>query len=219
MENNRISTSPQAIAAIKEGISTIYPPPPLDASELRAAIAKKYGLSPEHVAVGNGSTELINILAQQRVTGSQLLISAPTFSLYPALGKLYNYTIEAIPLRNYTHDTQHIIKAITPETCILFLDSPHYITGTSLTMDEIKAICQAAHKAIVVLDNVYGEYQTNIIDGYIPTLIKTYKNVVICRTFSKIHALLGLRIGYMMGSPEIITAIQRYVMPYSVNAL
>lgn len=220
MKYRRIRISPKAIAAIQEGLSTLYAPPQLEASALRDALARKYRLSPEQVVVGNGSTELMNILAQQQyVAGAELVISTPTFSLYPALGTLYGYRIKAIPLRNYTHDLRSIVDAITPQTSILFLDSPHYITGTALTTNEIETICQAAPHAVVVIDNVYGEFQASVIDASIPALIATYHNMVICRTFSKAHALLGLRVGYTMGSLEIMASLQRHVMPYSVNAL
>lgn len=223
MKNDeRIGTSPIALECIKRKLNRLYEPPDADTKNLREMLATRFHLPENCIAVGNGSTELMNILAQTKHGGdSEIIASSPSFSLYKLLAELYSYRFIEVPLNGYQHDLRKIREVSGETTRLIFLDSPANITGSTIAENDfIQFLKLLPAKTIVVYDNVYAEYQDVNSDEFIYDLVIKYAlPVVICRSFSKAHALYGLRIGYMLGRADLIESVRRYSMPYEMNTI
>lgn len=215
----RVRTSPVALQQIEQALGSLLFPPPVGAEELENIIATKYGVTPSEVLVGCGSTELLYALCHvEKYRRTRIVTSTPTFTLYQKLAEVFDYDLSTVDLKEFAHDVIGIQEQLFDDSSILFIDSPHYITGLSLSVDIIKQITKMGN-SLVVVDNVYGEYADNRIDNEIAGLIRENPNLLICRTFSKVHGLLGLRVGYVFGEASLILSIRKRLMPYSVNSL
>jgi histidinol-phosphate aminotransferase len=219
---NRVKTSPAALDVMKSGLYQLYEPPSIDAQTLREAIAATYRLPVDCVVTGNGSTELMHILAKiKQSKDGEMIISSPSFMLYEHLAKLYDYHLKAIPLNGYHHDLKSIKQHVNKDTSIIFLDSPSNVTGCTITdNDFVDLLDQISNDIVVVYDNVYAEYQDVSSDLFIRHLIlERSAPVLVCRSFSKAHCLYGLRIGYMLGRADLVKMIRNYIMPFSIGSL
>lgn len=218
----RVRVSPLAIQSIQERQERLYEAPPLGALELRSAIADKFRLPVDTVAVGNGSTELMEVVARiQRQSGGRIIASSPSFPLYEHLIKLYGFQGDLIPLSGYDHDLNAIVKAVRENTRIIFLDTPANVTGCAI--DDalfLEFLGKLPPSVIVVYDNVYGEYQDRSSDGFIHDLIEgSSASVIVCRSFSKAHCLFGLRVGYALGRADLVQAVNQHLMPFHLGSL
>lgn len=223
MQNSaRVRTSPAALSCIKGELDRLFEPPSSDAQALREAIAVKLQLPVECIAVGNGSTELMNILAKVRQNKEGgIIISSPSFVLYEHLAKLYGYCLNTIPLDGYRHDLGKIRQSAGENTRIIFLDSPANVTGCVINdADFLAFLDDLPGNTIVVYDNVYAEYQDQRPDSLIRRLVLDgSSSVLVCRSFSKAHCLFGLRIGYIAGRTDLIETIRRYTMSFNLGSL
>lgn len=221
MTTDRIQVSRLALQAIEESLTTLFLSPEVKSVTLHAALAEHYDLPEECVVVGSGSTEIMNalMLAQAQRHKGSILASSPTFSLYNILAKMHGFSIRAVPLKDYAHDIEKLQACANEDkTNIIFLDNPHYITGTAVSARLISKLAGALPETIVVLDNVYGEYQHEDLSSFMRETIKE-PNILIFRSFSKAHALLGLRVGYAIGTPSMVSGIQSKILPFSVNSV
>lgn len=223
MNENRIAVSRSALRVINESLETLFIPPIADAAPLRHALAQHYRVGEESVVVGNGSTEIMNalVLAQASKHKGDILASSPTFALYSILAKMHGLGLMAVPLKDYAHDIEGLRMAVNNGTCVIFLDSPHYITGRTISTASVVDLANALPETMVVLDNVYGEFQTDAdeMSAFMHEIATGHQNILACRSFSKVHALLGLRVGYGVGHPALISKIQSKIVPYSVNSI
>ena len=221
-KDERIKTSRAALSSIESRMNKLFEPPPPDTRTIREAIAAKFELAVDCVAVGNGSTELMNILAKIRyVKNAEVVASSPSFVLYEHLAKLYGYRFSTVPLSGYCHDLRRMCEVVGETTRLVFLDTPANITGRTIAdADFVELLEKLPADTIIVYDNVYAEYQDVSSDGFIRDLIVARSApVVVCRSFSKAHALFGLRIGYMLGRADIMESVRRHMMPYGLNSL
>lgn len=222
LNSARVRTSPVALDCIKGELDRLFDPPSPDSQALCEAIAAKFQLPVGCIAVGNGSTELMNILAKTRQDKEgEIIISSPSFVLYGQLAKLYGYRLNAIPLDGYCHDLGKIQQSAGVNTRIIFLDSPASVTGCAINdADFLTFLEDLSEETVVVYDNVYAEYQDQSSDSLIRRLVlDNQSSVLICRSFSKAHCLFGLRIGYMLGREDLIEPIRRHTMPFSLGSL
>lgn len=222
LTSDRVQTSPAALECIESGLDRLFDPPSVNAQELREAIAAKFNLPIDCVAVGNGSTELMNILAKARQQkDGETVFSSPSFVLYEHLAKLYGYRLNAVPLKGYHHDLELMRSQIRENTRIVFLDSPANVTGCTVADNDFLAFLDSlSEETIVVYDNVYAEYQDADSDQLIRHLIIDCRYpVLVCRSFSKAHCLFGLRVGYMLGRSDLIDVVRHYIMPFSLGSL
>ncbi|MCP4153146.1 MAG: histidinol-phosphate transaminase [bacterium] len=224
--NENPHSVPQHVSkAISDEIPNVGIYPDTDSYYLRQKIAQYNGVKPENVIVGAGSVEIIRMLIKAfLLPGEKVLTSEKTFLLYKGAtletaGKAA--FVEAPMTDDYKFDLDAIYKLIDEKTKIIFITNPNNPTGTALTkkpvLDFIKKIPE---DKIVVLDNAYHEYVENI-DDYadgIDEAVKS-KNLVVLRTFSKIYALGGLRIGYAITNNEIISFLNRVKAPFNVTRL
>jgi len=215
-----LGPSPKAIAAYQAAAAHLHDYPDGQSTALREAIGKSFGLDPARIVCGAGSDELLNLLAHAYLgPGDEAIHTRHGFLVYPIWTLAAGATPVAVPETDYTADVDAILSAVTERTRIVFLANPNNPTGTYLPFDEIKRLHEAlpAH-VLLVLDAAYAEYvRRNDYESGIE-LVATTENTVMCRTFSKIHGLAAMRLGWLYGPAHIVDALNRIRGPFNVNA-
>ena len=188
--------------------------------ELKAMIAEKEGVTPEHIGIGAGSGDLLcQAGVAFGVEGGKILSAFPTFPLLMNYANEFNATWDKVNLNEkLEHDYEALASRVTTDTKLVFICNPNNPTGTLVDPKKVKQFCETVSKKVTVfVDEAYLEFlepeqQVSMVD-----LVKKNENVVVSKTFSKIYGLAGLRIGYIIGKPETITKIARYHMGISNN--
>jgi histidinol-phosphate aminotransferase len=214
-----LGPSPRAIAAYKGAAGRLQDYPDGAATALREAIGRAFGLDPARLVCGAGSDDLLNLLARAYLTdGDEAIHTAHGFLVYPIATLGTGATPVAAAETNYTADVDAILAVVTPRTRIVFLANPNNPTGTYLPFDEIKRLHRGlSARVLLVLDAAYAEYvRRNDYQSGIE-LVATSENVVMCRTFSKIHGLAALRLGWMYAPAHVVDAINRIRGPFNVS--
>jgi histidinol-phosphate aminotransferase len=212
--------SPAAMEAYRRVGEHLEDYPDGASTELREAIGHTFGLDPGRIICGAGSDDLLNLLARAYLRdGDESIYSQYGFLVYP----IATLGAGAKPVmameKNFTTDVDAMLAAVTPNTKLVFLANPNNPTGTYIPFDEVRRLHDGlpAH-VVLVLDAAYAEYvERNDYEAGIE-LVATSENVVMCRTFSKIHGLAGLRLGWMYGPAGIVDAVNRIRGPFNVNA-
>ncbi|MBY0441905.1 MAG: pyridoxal phosphate-dependent aminotransferase [Mycobacteriaceae bacterium] len=222
---------PSVRAAIERAINGINRYPDTGCTELRLALAnhlnsqhptdQSFRWAPEHVAVGCGSVSLCQQLIQITASvGDEVIFGWRTFELYPPQVRIAGATPITVPLTDHTFDLDAIMAAITDRTRLIFICNPNNPTSTVVNPSALARFVAAAPPHIlIVLDEAYVEY---IRDGMAPDslgLVHTHRNVVVLRTFSKAYGLAGLRVGYAISQPEIITALNKVDVPFTKTSV
>lgn len=216
-----LGPSPKAIEAMKNALNTVNLYPDGNAFYLKEKLSKKLNLPSEYIIVGNGSNELLELIAHAMLQPcDECIMSQYSFAVYPIVTKLSSAEIVMTPAKNYGNDLDAMLKAITSKTRIIFIANPNNPTGTHLSEKELKNFIEKVPQNIlIVIDEAYTEYQTTPPD-LVPLIRNNEKNnLVICRTFSKIYGLAGIRIGFAMASPEFIQALNKVREPFNSNQL
>ncbi|MFC5448101.1 histidinol-phosphate transaminase [Paenibacillus aestuarii] len=216
---NPFGCSPKAIEAIQAELSTVSLYPDGGAVQLTEAVAEFFGVATNQVIFGNGSDEIILMLARAYlVQGDETVMAKHTFPQYKHNCEIEGAVCIEVPLKDGTHDLDAMLAAITDKTKIVWICNPNNPTGTMNTDAEIKAfLAKVPAHVLVVLDEAYCEYNTT---GEYPDsleLIKQYRNVISLRTFSKIYGLASLRIGYGIGHPDVIRSINQVREPFNTT--
>jgi histidinol-phosphate aminotransferase len=212
--------SPKAVEAYQACGAHLEDYPDGASTQLREAIGKAFGLDPDRIVCGAGSDDLLNLLARAYLSdGDEAIHTTYGFLVYPiaTLGAGARPVVAAE--KNYTADVDAILAAVTSKTKIVFLANPNNPTGTYLPFDEVKRLHRGLPPhVLLVLDAAYAEYvRRNDYEAGIE-LVATSENVVMCRTFSKIHGLAALRLGWMYGPAHIVDAVNRIRGPFNVTA-
>lgn len=218
---NPIGPSPKAIDAMKKAAEKVALYPDGNCFALRQAVAAHLGVSPDCLIFGAGSDEVIHVIGLALLEdGDEVLIADPTFSQYESASTLMECPCCKVPLTDDRHDVDKMIEKITAKTKIVFVANPNNPTGTMLTKAEVTKLLNAMPEgAVLVLDEAYTEYIENPdFPNPIPWVLEG-KNVIVLRTFSKIYGLAGLRIGYGIAKPEIISYLERVRQPFNVNSI
>jgi histidinol-phosphate aminotransferase len=186
---------------------------------LRNALAAKLRLSPENIILGNGSNEVIEFIGHAFLkAGDEVVVSEYAFIVYKLIAALFAARAIETPSANYGHDLDAMLRAITPKTRVVFIANPNNPTGTLLSQDKIdNFLSRVPANVVVVIDEAYYEFLDNSPDSL--RSIRDRHNVVLLRTFSKIHGLAGLRVGYGMASSEMIAVLQKTREPFNVTSL
>ncbi|MFH1429882.1 MAG: histidinol-phosphate transaminase [Candidatus Margulisiibacteriota bacterium] len=227
---NPLGPSPKAIDSIKLSTQQISLYPDGGCVLLRKKLADKLGVLENNLVVGNGSDELLLLIAGAYIEpGDEVIISNTTFSEYEYSARLFGASPVFIDLKEYTYDLNAISEAITSKTKIVYLCNPNNPTGTIFKQNELdKFLVAAPENVLIVIDEAYYEYVTSpfcpqTTSYYIESdkfdISTSYKNIIILRTFSKIYGLAGLRIGYGIARPEIINSLNKAREPFNVNRL
>jgi len=192
------------------------------AEALTAAVAARFAVPAEHIAVGCGSVGVLKQLIESvGDPGAEVLYAWRSFEAYPPLTDLAGATSVRVPLlADETHDLEAMAAAITPRTRLVLVCNPNNPTGTVVAGQPLTAFLdQVPADCLVVLDEAYREY---IRDAAIPDGIDVYRdrpNVAVLRTFSKAYGLAGLRVGFLIGHPPVATAVRKTMLPFSVNSV
>jgi histidinol-phosphate aminotransferase len=218
---NPFGASPKAIEAARAAAEKLAVYPDGSATRLREAIARKYGLDPRRIVCGNGSDELLEMLAQAYVgPGDEGIFCEHGFLVYRIAILTAGGTPVVAKERDLTADVDAILACVTERTKIVFLANPNNPTGTYLPFDEVRRL-QAAlpPHVLLVLDAAYAEYvrRNDYASGL--ELALTAENVVMTRTFSKVYGLAALRLGWMVGPAHVIDALERIRPPFNVNSV
>jgi histidinol-phosphate aminotransferase len=215
-----LGPSPQAIAAYRACGEHLEDYPDGSASDLREAIGAAFGLDPARIICGAGSDDLLNLIARAYLSdGDEAIHTTHGFLVYPIATMGTGAKPVAAREKDYTADVDAILAVVTPRTKVVFLANPNNPTGTYIPFDEVKRLHRSLpSRVLLVLDAAYAEYvERNDYESGLE-LVATSENVVMCRTFSKIHGLAALRLGWMVGPAHIIDAINRIRGPFNVNA-
>ena len=216
---NPLGMSPKARAALELALASLerYP----DDFELKHALAQHTGLGMERVVLGNGSNDVLDILARVFLApGRSAVFSQHAFAVYPLATLSAGGEPIAVPAKDYGHDLDAMRAAIRPDTRVLWLANPNNPTGTFLPYPQLKAFLQAVPRdVVVVLDEAYNEYIPPAERVDTAAWLADFPNLVLTRTFSKIYGLAGLRIGYALASAEIADLMNRVRQPFNCNNL
>ncbi|SEH57922.1 histidinol-phosphate aminotransferase [Mycolicibacterium rutilum] len=212
---------PSVRAAIEQAAEHINRYPDNGYIELKDRLAKHVNFAPEHISVGCGSVSLCQQLIQITATvGDEVLFGWRSFEIYPLQVRTAGATPVAVPLTDHTHDLDAMLAAITDRTRLIFVCNPNNPTSTVVDPDALARFVAAVPPHILIaLDEAYVEY---IRDPMLPDsfgLVRAHPNVVVLRTFSKAYGLAGLRIGYAVGDPDIITALGKVYVPFTATTV
>jgi histidinol-phosphate aminotransferase len=215
-----LGPSPKAVEAYRDVAAHLEEYPDGAATKLREAIGRAFGLDPAWIVCGAGSDDLLNLLARAYLAdGDEAIHTTHGFLVYPiaTLGTGAKPVVAAET--NFTADVDAILAAVTKKTKIVFLANPNNPTGTYISFDEVKRLHKGLPpNVLLVLDAAYAEYvRRNDYESGIE-LVATSDNVVMARTFSKIHGLAALRLGWIFGPAHVIGAINRIRGPFNVSA-
>ncbi|MCC7491925.1 MAG: histidinol-phosphate transaminase [Fimbriimonadaceae bacterium] len=218
---NPFGPAPAVIEAIRAAVPEIGLYPDAGAVELRQALATKHGVQSDQISVANGSDELLQTIGYAVLgEGDELLIGDPTFLRYEPQAILNRARTVKVPLRDDAHDLDAMLGRITDRTKCIMLCNPHNPAGTYLPDGAIEHFLEAVPKhVLVVLDEAYYEFVDHPDHGRSMALALGQPNVLVLRTFSKIHALAALRVGYAVGRPYLVRWIEQIREPFNVNSL
>jgi histidinol-phosphate aminotransferase len=215
-----LGPSPHAIKAYQDVARHLEDYPDGASTDLREAIGHAFGLDPDRIVCGAGSDDLLNLIARAYLAdGDEAIHTTHGFLVYPIATLGTGAKPVVAPETNYTADVDAILARVTPRTKVVFLANPNNPTGTYVPFDEVKRLhAGLPPHVLLVLDAAYAEYvRRNDYEAGLE-LVATSENVVMCRTFSKIHGLAALRIGWLYGPAHVVDALNRIRGPFNVNA-
>jgi histidinol-phosphate aminotransferase len=212
---------PSVRAAIERAVDRINRYPDNGYVELRDRLAKYVDFAPEHISVGCGSVSLCQQLIQITASvGDEVMFGWRSFEIYPLQVRTAGATPVQVPLTDHTFDLDAMLAAVTDRTRLIFICNPNNPTSTVVDPDALARFVAAVPSDIlIVLDEAYVEY---IRDGLLPDsfgLVRAHRNVVVLRTFSKAYGLAGLRVGYAVGDPDVISALSKVYVPFTATSV
>jgi len=219
---NPLGPSPLALEALQAAIGQVHRYPDAGSGALRESLAAHAGLSAEQVTCSNGSDELVLLLCLAFLdAGDEVVMAEGTFISYLIRTLELGARPVRVPLREYTHDLAAMAAAVTPRTRLIFVCNPNNPTGTTNGAAEVRAFLDAVpDDVLVVMDEAYVEFVTRPdYPDLLPAIRDGRQNLLLLRTFAKIHGLAGLRLGYAYGHPELIAYLDRARPPFNVNLL
>ena len=218
---NSLGPSPKAVQAIAMALANLHRYPDGSCYYLARVLAGKLEISREELVFGNGSNEIIELLAGAFVCpGDEVITSHPSFLVYQSMVQAKNGINRVVPLKNMRHDLEAIAGLVNNKTRLIFLDNPNNPTGTVLLKKEFENfLAQMPESVIVVLDEAYVDFVEPALRLDVRKYMHAKTPVVSLRTFSKAYGIAGLRVGYGIMAPEIASYLHRVRQPFNVNEL
>ncbi len=218
---NPLGPSPRALEAIRKTLDGLHRYPDGHGYYLRRKLAEFHGVDPECLILGAGSTDLIELVAKTfLISADEAVTSASSFYIYKLAIEEMGARLIEVPLRDMGFDLAAVARAVTPRTKVVYLANPNNPTGTFFTAAELDRLLDALPpRVLVVLDEAYYQYVQKPEYSRALDYVREGKNVLVLRTFSKVYGLAGLRLGYGMGHPELIEALNRIRSPFNANSV
>ena len=218
---NPLGPSPKALEAMRAALDNVAQYPEGSCFEVRRATAKHLGVDPDMLIFGAGADEVIHYLGIALLDGDDEIVQAdPSFVQYKAASTLMDCATHMVPLTDWTHDLDAMLACVNERTKMFFITNPNNPTGTMVSADAVERVMDALpERCLLVLDEAYYEYADD--PAYTRSIewIKQGRNVIALRTFSKIYALAGMRIGYGVAPKPIIDLLERVRAPFNVNSI
>ena len=218
---NPLGPSPRAREAAVAALEEAGRYPDGNGYRLKQALSARLGVSAGQLTLGNGSNDVLELLARAFVSPEhEVVFSAHAFAVYPLVTRAVGARAVEVPALEHGHDPAAMAGAITDRTRLVFVANPNNPTGTWLSGQQLEPLLDAVpDHALVVLDEAYCEYVAE--EGYPDGIgwLARRPNLVVTRTFSKVHGLAALRCGYAVSSPEIADILNRVRQPFNVNAV
>ncbi len=213
--------SPKVRAAVLDKIKELNSYPDSSCFLLKKELSKRFGIEPDQVIVGNGSNYLIELIARSVLNpGDEGITCDPSFTFYRRAikGAIGNH--KSIPLRDWEVDVEDLLSGLSDRTRLIFLGSPNNPTGKIIPFSDLKFLMDRMDSSVlVVLDEAYFEYVDSAEAGSGLDLLKDHQNLIVLKTFSKIHSLAGLRMGYGISCASVIRSLMKLYLPFNVGTL
>ncbi|MGE3646253.1 MAG: histidinol-phosphate transaminase [Beijerinckiaceae bacterium] len=215
-----LGPSPRAKEAYLKAVERLEDYPDGASEVLRKAIGARYGLDPARIVCGNGSDDILHLICTAFIgPGDEAIHTEHGFLVYRIYVLAAGGTPVAVPEKNFTADVDAILAAVTPKTKAVFVANPNNPTGTYLPFEEVKRLHAALPpQVLLVLDGAYAEYVRRNDYAAGIELVSAFENVVMTRTFSKIHGLAALRIGWCYAPAHVCDMLNRVRGPFNVNS-
>ena len=216
---NPLGPSPSVRHAMETALGQANLYPDGGGYHLRAALAETLQIAPENFVLGNGSNEIIEFIGHAFLgPGKKMVTSENAFIAYRLVASLFGAETVAVPDRDYCFDLETIAAEISPRTRVVFIANPNNPTGTLVAQEAIDRFMGAVpNDVVVVFDEAYHEYLEHPPDTI--KFVREGRNVIVLRTFSKIHALANIRIGYGIARPELVRVLQKTREPFNTSGL
>ena len=217
LNENPMPPSEKVVQAVADAVrkGNRYPD---SMKRLRTRIGEMYGLGPENVALCNGSSEIIDSMMRIFMKpGEEIIMSTPTFGLFPPRAELCGGKVVQIPLRegDLQYDVEGMLNAINDKTKLILIINPNNPTGVFIDDADLMRFCETGIP--ICVDEAYKDYHPEIPSK--ASLIKTYPNVFLSVTFSKAHGFAGIRFGFVLGTEEMIKAFNTMFLPWNVSLM
>ncbi len=218
---NPLGPSPLALAAMQKVLANLNLYPDGNAFYLKQKLAARLGVEPANLVLGNGSNEIIEFVGHTYFApGVDVVVSQFCFAIYPLVTKLFGANLITVPAKNHGHDLPVMLKAITPQTRVVFVANPNNPTGTLVPREDIiRFVNEIPDHVLLVMDEAYIEFLDDPLDLASLVRLGARQNLLLMRTFSKIFGLAGLRIGYGIGHPDLIVALEKIRQPFNINSI
>ncbi len=218
---NPLGCGEKAKAAMRKAIEEVHLYPDGAGFALKQAFSGKFGVAMDGIVIGNGSNDLLDYIAMAYLApGVSAIYGQHCFAVYPITTLARGATGIEVPAQAYGSDLDGMLAAIRADTRLIFVANPNNPTGAFSPYDELKAFMKKVpENVIVVLDEAYNDFLPHELRADTVAWLKEFPNLVLTRTFCKIYGLAGLRVGYMLGNPQICDMVNRVRAPFNVNSV
>lgn len=218
---NPLGMSPKAQMAVEDAIYDIARYPDGNSFALRDAVSQTFGVAGNQIVFGNGSNDILELSARAFLrAGDEAIFSQHAFAVYPLVTQAVGARGVVVPAKDYGHDLEGFLKAITPKTRLIFLANPNNPTGTLIAKDTLYAFLkQLPTHVLVVLDEAYDEYLSAEHKSEAIGWLGEFSQLIISRTFSKAYGLAGLRVGFGLMHADVADILNRVRQPFNVNSI
>ena len=218
---NPVGPSPKVLESIDTILKETHRYPDGNATRLKNTIARKFGISPHQVTIGNGSNDIIEFVARSFLSSDDSAIySEHAFAVYPLVVKAVGAKGIEVPAKEFSHDLDGMLKSIEKNTKLIFIANPNNPTGSFVEYDElIDFLEKVPEDIIVLLDQAYFDYSSFETKDADFDILDKFPNLLMSRSFSKAYGLAGFRIGYSVSSEDIANYLNRVRQPFNANSL